>query len=275
MRPSVPSVGIWATLDMYNIEQYSTDFSATGTISQCLIQALISLKGSTLNNKVSLPLSTKFYYLFGANELACEGYACKGAQKVNRVTFLMRVPAEKWLPGAAARLARVVNNGHLQANMTKTLIDEKGASVCGFTNVVIPPGGLNLYQSPPTPMPTSKPSISFTPTSFPSNQPSGCPSTEPSTQPSMLPSVQPTAQPSGEPSTQPSMQPSVQPSAEPTMQPSNQPTRQPIRHPTGQPSRIPTSQPSKQPTRQPTRRPSHEPSRFSGKNSYHVPIMNL
>lgn len=182
-------VAIWATLDIYNVEQ---------SIGTCLTQALDSLQGSPINNKVSLPAVAKFQFLDDNYQVPCEGYACKGATKVSRVRFTMSVPGDEWIPGAAARLARVVNNGHLVTNLT---------SLCGYNvDVLIPIGGLNLYDPPPTSMPTSRPSVSFTPTSHPSGQPSHFPSTIPSTCPSMSPSMQPTALPSSEPSAQPSIQ---------------------------------------------------------------------
>ena len=106
------------------------------------------------------------------------------------------------IPGAAARLAQVINDGHLAANMT-SVYSEQQCGPNGFAGVVIPPGGLNLYNPPPTAMPTSQPSHSQHPTSFPSSQPSNFPSVQPSSFPS---SSQPSAQQSCEPSSHPSMQ---------------------------------------------------------------------
>ena len=156
----------------------------------------MSLQGTPINNKVSLPDTAKFQFLRDNYQIACGGYACKTGSHVSRVKFTMSVPGDDWVPGAAARLARVVNNGKLAANLT---------SACGYADIVIPSGGLNLYF-PHIAMPTSEPSISFTPTYLASSQP-----TRHLTQ---LPTVQP------------SVQPSSQPSAQPVRRPTSQPTRQ-------------------------------------------------
>ena len=185
-------MAIWATLDIYNVEQCNN-------IGTCLNTALVSLQGSPINNKVSLPDTAKFSFLNDNYQVPCDGYACESASKVSRIQFTMSVPGHDWIPGAAARLARVVNNGQLAANLS---------SACGYPigSVFIPSGGLYLYNPPPTSMPTPVPSVSFTPTYLPSSQPSNRPSNEPSSQPSNIPSVQPSALPSAEPSAQPSMQ---------------------------------------------------------------------
>ena len=124
----------------------------------------------------------------------------------SRITFTMGVYGEQFLSGVAARLALVINEGHLAANMSSVLYNQNGQGYCGYTGIMIPSGGLNLYLPLPTSVPTSQPSASFTPTSQPSTQPSTYPSVMPSIQPSSFPSTQPSTQPSGEPSSEPTMQ---------------------------------------------------------------------
>ena len=164
----------------------------------------------------------------------------------SRITFTMGVYGEQFLSGAAARLALVINEGHLAANMT---------SLCGYNGMEIPSGGLNLYIPPRISVPNSQPSVSFTPTSRPSSQPSTHPSVMPSRQPSSFPSTQPSTQPSGEPSTEPTTQSTNMPQPRPTGMPSSYPSQQPSSHPSQQPSSLPSQQPvlsSRQPAATPT-----------------------
>ena len=148
------------------------------------------------------------------------------------------------------------------------------------TNLPSTVPSLSLF---PSPSPTLSPSVSEMPSQFPSVIPSELPTNQPTRPPSPQPSpfptfvsLHPSATPTNKPSRSPSVNPSRYPSVVPTLTvyPTDAPSQFPSKSPSSSPSNQPSRYPSDEPSRFPSADPSQEPSRSPSDQPSHAPSSN-